>query len=126
MRVAVNTNLSAHTENPVRILVADDDTAVRESVGAYLRCYGCTVLEAADGQAALEVIDREPLDALVTDIRMPYFDGWSVARRARERSSGMPVVYMSGMESAGEPVQGSQLFSKPFPLIELVHALRVR
>jgi CheY-like chemotaxis protein len=54
------------------------------------------------------------IDALVTDVRMPNMDGWTLAERARERHPRIPVLYVTGYSDvAARPVLGSQLLCKP-------------
>jgi two-component system, cell cycle sensor histidine kinase and response regulator CckA len=79
------------------ILVVEDDPLVREMARRSLSDVGFQVLEAADGQAALEVAAGEAqLDAVLTDLAMPGIGGRELARRLWETRPGLPIVFMSG------------------------------
>lgn len=99
-----------------RVLVVDDEAFVRYTVADELEHAGCSVVEAADGAEALDVLAAgDPFDLMVTDIRMPGFDGWTLAERARELRPGLPVLYVSGFSGVDpRPVPGGEFLSKPF------------
>jgi two-component system response regulator MprA len=71
----------------MRVLVADDDLAVRSSLERALRLEGYDVTLAADGRETLERVVSSPPDALVLDVRMPALDGLEVCRRMRAPTS---------------------------------------
>ena len=79
-----------------RILVIDDDRAVRENVAMYLRRLGHEVLEASDGLRGFEILAGPAVDLVVTDINMPDMDGIEVIDRLREATDGCPVIAISG------------------------------
>ncbi len=109
-------------------LLAEDESALRDLLTVYLEEAGFTVIVAdggADAMLLLDATDR-PISALVTDIRMPHVDGWQLARHARERVAGIPVVYMSGDSAATWDVEGvpnSVMLAKPFVGAQLITAL---
>lgn len=75
---------------PLRVLVVDDERALRGSIGQYLRRRGHTVDEAADGAAALRMMeDREAYDVILTDLRMPGIGGEELLTRLRAAGAGM-------------------------------------
>lgn len=89
---------------------------------------GYEVVMASDGSQAMELLEQEHhrFFALVTDIKLPKFNGWEVARRARELAPQIPVVYQTG-DSWGQwrtnGVPGSALLQKPFNEPQLLSAL---
>lgn len=109
------------------ILVADDELLVRLSIVETLQEGGYSVIEVADGHAALEQIDMaDNLRGLVTDVRMPGLDGWEIAHRAREKFPSIAVVYVTGdsaheWSASGVPL--STVLQKPFANVELLAAL---
>ena len=111
-----------------RILVADDDPAVRKSLARYLASLGHEVVEAEDGRAALTALNADgATDLVVTDINMPDIDGIELLAAVRERFEGLPVVAVSGGGVIpGEVLLGSAkslgavaTVEKPFDLEEL-------
>lgn len=87
----VTLRLAAGT--PAHVLIADDDPAVRATLGALLRHAGYLVIEADDGDVALDVLDHSYVDVVVLDLHMPRLDGCSVLARLDESP---PVVVVSG------------------------------
>lgn len=109
------------------MLVVDDDLTVREVVVSYLRAHGHEVVEAGDGEAALELMGSRPADLVVLDLMLPGIDGLEVCRRLR-RSGDVPVVMLTALGEEGDRVAGLEhgaddYVSKPFSPREL--ALRV-
>ncbi|MEO8699462.1 MAG: ATP-binding protein [Kofleriaceae bacterium] len=78
-----------------KIVLVDDDVFVRRSTSRALRARGYTVLEAADGNAALRLLDRD-VDLLVTDVVMPGMDGRELVEMARAKRPSLKVLYVSG------------------------------
>jgi len=110
------------------VIVAEDEPLIRLTLVEALEEGGYTVIEATDGQAAVDQIARlEHLRGLVTDIRMgPGPDGWEVAHRAREKFDTVAVVYVTGDSIVQWPANGvpqSVALQKPFASAELVAAL---
>jgi two-component system nitrogen regulation response regulator NtrX len=83
-----------------RILIIDDDKAVRDSVRRTLEYEGYQVVEGASGQEGLERLQREPIDLVVLDIKMPGMDGFEVLERIKSTSSNVPVVMYSALNDA--------------------------
>lgn len=109
------------------MLVVDDDLTVREVVVSYLRAHGHEVVEAGDGEAALELMGSRPADLVVLDLMLPGIDGLEVCRRLRS-SGDVPVVMLTALGEEGDRVAGLEhgaddYVSKPFSPREL--ALRV-
>jgi two-component system response regulator MprA len=113
----------------VRILVVDDEPAVREAVDRALRLEGYETELAADGAQALEALaDRAP-DALVLDLLMPYVDGLEVCRRLRAAGDHTPVLVLTARDAVPDRVRGldagaDDYLVKPFALEELLARLR--
>jgi CheY-like chemotaxis protein len=104
------------------ILVADDEADVRSLILALLEDEGYRVVVAANGRAALDVVERRRPDLILMDVMMPTMDGREAARRLRERpdTKAIPIVLMSAVGcDALQP--GVQAFvAKPFDLDQLL------
>jgi two-component system cell cycle sensor histidine kinase/response regulator CckA len=108
------------------VLLVEDEDPVRKFGARALRNKGYKVIEAESGEAALEVIHStaEKIDLLITDVVMPHLDGPGLARKVREISSDIKVIFMSGYaEDAFRQRLGSDsdiaFLSKPFSLKQL-------
>ena len=99
----------------IRLLVVDDDDAVRQVLVDGLRLEGFEVFEAEDGAVGLRVLERESPDALVLDYAMPGMNGAEVAKRARILRPGIPVVFCSGYADtlALDDIEDAPLVRKP-------------
>ena len=104
------------------ILIADDETDIRELLRLYLEKDGYHVLEAADGQSALSLLEQEEIDMALLDIMMPKVDGYHVLKKLRE-SSNMPVMILSAKNQDSDKILGLDLgaddyLAKPFNPME--------
>jgi PAS domain S-box-containing protein len=111
-----------------RILVAEDDPAVREVVVRLLARAGYAVLSAADGAQALELFAKETFDVLVSDVVMPTMTGPELAREVMARFPGVGVVLVSGYTAESLELtelirQGAQFVGKPFAATDLLSAV---
>ncbi|WP_405783910.1 response regulator transcription factor [Streptomyces sp. NBC_00859] len=114
-----------------RVLLVDDDAAIRRSLGRGLRLNGFAVDLADGGRAALEHLAERASDVVVLDISMPDIDGITVCRRLRGDGRDIPVLMLSALDEVTDRVAGLQAggddyLVKPFALDELVlrlHAL---
>lgn len=120
------------------VLVADDDALIRAAVRRTLLRAGYDVREAADGVEALELVRAplrarpgepalEPFDLLLTDIRMPRLDGFSLAEALQEIAPDLPVLFMSGFSDVlYEPseIPRGRLLPKPFTPATLLSVVR--
>lgn len=79
-----------------RVLVIDDEEGMRVTLAANLELEGYEVVEAADGQRALEIVAEQPFSLVITDIRMPGMSGVEVLRRLRRLRPGIVVIMMTG------------------------------
>jgi two-component system, OmpR family, response regulator MprA len=114
---------------PTRLLVVDDDRAVRESLRRALALEGYDVELAEDGADALARVAAAPPDAIVLDVLMPDVDGLAVCRRLRDAGNRVPVLMLTARESVGDRVAGldsgaDDYVVKPFALEELLARLR--
>ncbi|WP_067849289.1 response regulator transcription factor [Nocardia lijiangensis] len=113
----------------MRILVVDDDRAVRESLRRSLTFNGYSVDLAVDGVDALEKATIQRPDALVLDVMMPRLDGLEVCRRLRSTGDDLPILVLTARDSVSERVAGldagaDDYLPKPFALEELLARLR--
>ena len=114
----------------MKILVVDDERAVRESLERALDLEGYEVELAVDGEAALERLDGvTPADAVILDVLMPGIDGLEVCRRLRARGNGVPVLMLTARAEVDNRVAGldagaDDYLAKPFALAELLARLR--
>jgi CheY-like chemotaxis protein len=90
--------------NDASILVVDDEPQLLEIFASWLAAAGChNVYTAADGEEALAVLKRAPIDLLVTDVRMPIMDGIALVRRLEEMGEPIPsVIFISGFGDIDE------------------------
>lgn len=78
-----------------RILVADDEMSIRLLYSEELREEGYEVLTAANGREALEIVEKEPVDLVILDIKMPEMSGIEVLRQIKEKHPHLPVLLSS-------------------------------
>ena len=114
----------------MKILVVDDERAVRESLRRALELEGYEIELAADGREALERLeaDSQP-DALILDVLMPGVDGLEVCRRLRRTGSRLPVLMLTARDAVENRVAGldagaDDYVTKPFALEELLARIR--
>jgi two-component system, OmpR family, response regulator MprA len=114
---------------PARVLVVDDDRAVRDSLRRALTLHGYEVELAADGMAAIRAVATEPApDVLVLDVMMPGVDGFGVVRRLRQDGVATPILLLTARDGVPDRVTGlttgaDDYLVKPFALEELVARL---
>ena len=111
-----------------RVLVVDDEPALRDSVTYALEREGFDVSAVADGETALELAGTEPFDAVVLDVMLPGLPGTEVCRRLRGESA-VPIVMLTARTAEVDRVVGLELgaddyVTKPFSLAELVARVR--
>jgi two-component system, OmpR family, response regulator MprA len=113
----------------MRILVVDDERAVREALERALRLEGYEVETAADGQQALLALAARSADAVVLDILMPVMDGLETCRALRRMGNRTPVLMLTARHAVDDRVSGldagaDDYLVKPFALEELLARLR--
>ena len=112
-----------------KVLVAEDDAAVRSSVVRVLELEGHSVMAVSDGRAALSMLYDGGLDAAVIDVMMPFIDGITVCRDVRSRGITTPILLLTARVQIGDRVEGldagaDDYLTKPFAIDEL--SARVR
>jgi two-component system, OmpR family, response regulator MprA len=114
----------------MRILVVDDERAVRESLRRALELEGYEIELAADGEEAIARLEREaPVDGAILDVLMPGIDGLEVCRRLRASGNRVPVLMLTARAEVDSRVAGldagaDDYLPKPFALAELLARLR--
>ena len=89
-----------------RILVVEDDAELRGLFRRVLEKNGYEALEAADGQAALDVLDRQYIDLIISDIMMPVMDGYELVRSLRDAGIGIPVLMITAKDAFDDMRRG--------------------
>jgi len=112
-----------------RVLVAEDDAAVRNAVVRVLELDGHRVQSAKDGRTALDAIIDDTPDAVVMDVMMPFVDGLTVCREVRHRGNRVPILLLTARVEVDDRVAGldagaDDYLTKPFAVAEL--SARVR
>jgi len=107
------------------VLVVDDEEAITYIFRRYLEAAGYQVSTAMDGVEALALFDREPIDALVTDARMPRMNGSELIARVRLRDPDLPIAVVSAYPmEIGSAGRALRVLSKPIEGATLVAAVR--
>jgi two-component system, chemotaxis family, chemotaxis protein CheY len=113
-----------------RVLVIDDEAAVRAALCATLSDAGCAVTEARDGAEALEILSKAPADAVLMDIYMPLQDGFEAIRELRRVAPAVKIIAISGGSrgdfdplKAAEMLGADRTLRKPFGTDDLLGAL---
>ncbi len=112
-----------------RILVVDDEPAVRRALERALHLENHEVVLAADGEEALDALVSTPADAIVLDVLMPRLDGLEVCRRLRKAGDRTPILMLTARDAIDDRVEGLDVGAddylvKPFALRELQARLR--
>ena len=107
-----------------RILLAEDEKAMREYLTRALEKSGYEVVAVDRGTEAAPLLEREHFDLLLTDIVMPEMDGIELARHCSKVSPGTEVMFITGFSGvalrAGQTMPNAKILSKPFHLRDLV------
>ena len=114
-----------------RVLVIEDDSAVRNLVTRMLDRVGHEVVEATEGRQGLELFASAPADLVITDINMPGMDGIEVITAFRRLRAGVPIIAISGgglmpkelLLSNAAALGAVEVVSKPFEISQLVGAV---
>ncbi len=112
-----------------RVLVVDDEPAVRDALERALNAEGYAVTTARDGPQALEAIGNRSPDLVVLDVLMPVLDGFETCRRLRATGDKTPVLMLTAKDAVGDRVEGldagaDDYLVKPFALEELLARIR--
>jgi two-component system response regulator MprA len=113
----------------VRLLIVEDEAAVREAIARALETEGYELSLAEDGAQALAMVAQSPPDAIVLDVMLPGIDGLEVARRLRGQRNPVPILMLTARAAVGDRVSGldagaDDYLVKPFALEELLARLR--
>ncbi len=116
----------------MRILVCEDQDAIRHMIGTLVTAAGHKVVEVRTGAEAVEIVNKEPFDVLLLDLMLPgALDGFDVVARLRadERSSKMPIFVISAMdEESARPraleAGATAYYTKPFRPLELLEDIQ--
>jgi DNA-binding response OmpR family regulator len=111
-----------------KVLIIDDDPAIRKFIRANLEARGYQVLLAMDGDEGIQVIEKELPDLVILDIMMPKMDGFEVCRQVREWSK-VPIIMLSAREGETDKVKcldsgADDYLTKPFSLRELLARIK--
>jgi two-component system OmpR family response regulator len=113
----------------VHVLAVDDDPSARQLITDYLGYNDIRVTALESGRQIREVIEREAVDLLVLDLRLPGEDGMEIARKLREDVAGLPIIMLTGRRDEADRVMGLELGAddylvKPFSPRELLARIR--
>ncbi|WP_312094161.1 response regulator transcription factor [Niallia sp.] len=109
-----------------KILIVDDDPHIRELIRVILTKEGMSIVEAADGEMGLSILEQEKIDLILLDIMMPKMDGWTFCREVRTYyGDTMPILMLTAKGETRQKVKGFDLGAddylvKPFAPAELV------
>ena len=111
------------------MLVVDDEPAIRRFLRTSLDAQGYQVIEAEDGEQALEAMRRSPADVVILDLGLPDIDGFEVIRRLRDKGSTVPIIVLSSRTDERGKVEALDLgaddyVTKPFGIDELLARMR--
>ena len=111
------------------VLVIDDDAHIRSSIGKFLIARGHTVIEAANGEKGVEVVESQAVDIVITDVKMPGMDGFDVLRRVRSVAPEIEVIVITGVKESENAFRALRegafdFFSKPFKVEDLNAAIQ--
>ncbi|OXM44767.1 response regulator transcription factor [Amycolatopsis alba] len=118
-----------HTENPVRLLVVDDEPHIADLVATVARYEGWQAVTAGSGEAALVKAAEFAPDIVVLDLMLPGIDGFTVLDKLREAGTAVPVVFLTAKDATADRVAGltrggDDYLVKPFSVEELMARLR--
>jgi CheY-like chemotaxis protein len=114
------------------ILVADDDSMVRDVLRQILEKQGWTVAEASNGREAIEMFRKQPCQLLITDILMPEDDGYETCLQLKRKYQSLKVIAISGGDfllpgkylALAHGIGVDRTFAKPFKSAEIISAVR--
>ncbi len=117
------------TDSKPRVLVVDDDRAVRDSLRRSLEFNGYEVVLAGDGAEGLVAVGAQHPDVVVIDVMMPRLDGIETTRALRAAGNDVPILVLTARDAVGDRVEGldagaDDYLTKPFALEELLARLR--
>ncbi|GLY09384.1 response regulator transcription factor [Bacillus badius] len=110
--------------NGLKVMIIDDEEAMRQLVSTFLEKEGYTVIQAANGMEALSAIDQQMPDLLIVDVMMPYMDGYAFTKEVK-RKYDLPLIFLSAKGEEWDKIHGLKLggddyIVKPFHPGELL------
>ena len=120
---------SQQSRTEAHLLVVDDEPNIRDLLASSLRFAGFEVSIAGDGNGALKTVEKTSPDLVVLDVMLPDMDGFTVARRLRERDVTAPILFLTARDDMADKVQGltvggDDYVTKPFGLEEVIARIR--
>jgi two-component system, OmpR family, phosphate regulon sensor histidine kinase PhoR len=111
--------------NTQTVLLVDDEKVIREGCRRAFAAEGFRVLTAANGREALEALDREPVDAILCDLKMPVMGAMGVLEQVQERHAEVPFIIITGQGTIGNAVEcmrkgAYDFITKPFRVHDLI------
>jgi CheY-like chemotaxis protein len=116
-----------------KVLVADDEEVIRKLLRIHLVKWGYDVIEAVDGEEALEQLEKEDFDLLICDIMMPNKDGWEVLKEVKTnpKTKDIIVIVLTVKNEDTDMFKGYDLganyyMTKPFTKAQLLYGIQLR
>lgn len=108
----------------MKILLAEDDTLILKTLELYLKKDGYEVITSSDGLDAMNKIESQHPDMVITDVMLPYFSGLELLGRVKQKQSKLPVIVLSAMGQESVVAEAMKLgadhfISKPFSITQL-------
>jgi len=118
-----------HNSLPLRVLVVDDEPAIRRFLRTSFVSQGHSVLEADSGHAAMTAFQRNAVDLVVLDLGLPELDGFQIIKNLRDSGSAVPIIVLSSRVDESGKVKALDLgaddyVTKPFGMDELLARIR--
>ncbi|MCC7191839.1 MAG: response regulator [Phycisphaeraceae bacterium] len=114
-----------------RVLIADDEVNIRQTINDVLKKYGCVCTVCKDGYEAINLLEQQDFDLIISDIKMPHRTGYEIFAAARRRREDLPVILMTGFgyDPHHSIVRASQeglssVMFKPFKVEQLLEEVR--
>jgi DNA-binding response OmpR family regulator len=115
-----------------KVLIVDDEEVIRKFLRIHLDKLGYEVMEAADGEQAIEQLGKDDFDLLICDILMPKKDGWEVIKEAKSnpKTKNLPVIVLTAKNEDSDMFKGYDLganyyMTKPFTKAQLLYGLKL-
>jgi len=115
-----------------KVLIVDDEEVIRKFLRIHLDKLGYEVMEAADGEQAIEQLGKDDFDLLICDILMPKKDGWEVIKEAKSnpKTKNIPVIVLTAKNEDSDMFKGYDLgasyyMTKPFTKGQLLYGLKL-
>ncbi len=111
-----------------RILVVDDELLIRDLLYDFFSSRNYDIILAESGSKALEILEIEDIDLILTDLKMPDMDGLELIRRAKTKENGPPAIIMTGFPSIESAIEALRLrvadyIIKPFNINRLFESI---